>query len=226
MSATLRIGMTDESKRVIERHQGRAAQLLAALSAGVDRGLRETAAYIMANKFRAYTAGQRGVVNGVAGMRSRSLRDSIDSVMTDDLAGNVGVRKGPAIKYARMQLGADATTIKPVSAKWLWIPVGKNLNPSGETRKSPTEALEEKLADGGRALQLLIGPGGEGVAFMRTGGKYQRGEKRGQTKGYVAFVLKKSVTVQGSDALAQGVQESAPRIRQILQEKIDEVRKS
>jgi hypothetical protein len=230
MSATLRIGMTDQSKRVIERDQGRAARVLLALSQGVDQGLREAAAHVQVAKLSGTYQPGGGASGGPVALRSGALRQSIDTAMTDELSGHVGVTQGPAAKYARMILGPDQTTITPKNANHLWIPVGKNLTASGQTRLTPREAFERKIAGGsgsgggGKALRIFMSKAGNLVAFMRTGETYQRGERKGQAKGYVAFVLKKSVTIQGTDALAEGVKESVPRIIEILQTKIDEAR--
>ena len=49
-----------------------------------------------------------------------------------------------------------------------------------------------------------------------------RGKKKGQLRGQLLFVLKDSVTIQGTDALAKGVEEMGGRASQILSDKIVE----
>jgi hypothetical protein len=177
--------------------------------------LRETESYIKANKL----SGQD--VN----VRSGALRQDVTHEQTDAFGGHVGTTARTA-PYARTILGPGPTTIKPVNRKKLWIPIADNLNPSKVARYTPSEVMELKTPSGKRRLQIFTSKAGNLVAFLPdvdADGNTQRykrdtkgGAKKGQAKGKLLFVLKDEVTIQGTDALAQGVRELSTRMRTIL----------
>jgi len=202
LMATIRIQLDEQSKRVIERHARRPARLLELLTQAHAQALAETESYVKANKL----SGQDLRV------RSGSLRQAITHKADGPLSGWVGVTRGPASAYARVQLGSGRTTITPKKANHLWIPVADNLTRSGRARISPREAMEMRGPRGGRLLSIFMSKRGNLVAVLRDG--HVPGVRRGGGK--LLFVLKKSVTIEGTDALAEGVEEMRPRILDLL----------
>jgi hypothetical protein len=214
-SAIVSIGLTQRSLAVIAKWQERPAETVAAIEGAMGQILRETESYIKANKL----SGQD--VN----VRSGALRQDVTHEQTDAFGGHVGTTARTA-PYARTILGPGPTTIKPVNRKKLWIPIADNLNPSKVARYTPSEVMELKTPSGKRRLQIFTSKAGNLVAFLPdvdADGNTQRykrdtkgGAKKGQAKGKLLFVLKDEVTIQGTDALAQGVRELSTRMRTIL----------
>lgn len=244
MSIILRLGMDPRSRESIKEHGDRPRKLLDAIGAGITQAVEESAAHVKAEKLSGtYTAGaSRGGTTPVA-LRSGALRQAIIGHRDQPLSGYVGVASGPASAYAATILGDEETTIEPKNAKHLWVPVGDNLGPSGQMRMSPREAMSVRTPSGKRALRIFKSKSGNLVAFLpgrvvrdiqgekmglvrnRTAfsaGRHKRGEHKGRVKGKLLFVLKDSVTIKGTNALAEGVNEMRPRITAILQGKVQE----
>ncbi len=212
MSATLKIAMTPQSLRLIERHQQRATRLREALSGALRQGLEEAGAHVQDAKLSGtWSPGKRTNGQTPVNVRSSSLRRSIMSHLDQPLSGFVGSRQGEASAYAATILGDETTVIRPKTAGHLWIPIADNLTSSGQTKRSPREAMSITNAKGKRALRIFKSKAGNLVAFLPTGGRFKRatkgGRKKGDVKGELLFVLKKQVTVKGTGALAEGVEE-------------------
>lgn len=231
-TAAIAIGLTGRSREVIAQWQQRPRQTVEAVSAAVQQVLIETESYIKANKL----SGQS--VN----VRSGALRQDLTHEQTDAFGGHVGTTARTA-PYARTILGPDAVTIKPVNAKHLWVPIADNLTPSGLARMTPREAMSLRTPSGKRLLRIFKSKAGNLVAFLpeayeasdintrqrgsvRSGRRFKRGAKKGLERGRLLFVLKDEVVVQGSDALAQGVNEMRTRMTIIFNTKLQEVGRS
>jgi len=100
-------------------------------------------------------------------------------------------------------LGDEQKTIVPKRSKFLAIPIGEGLTPAGVARYSSPRQVS-------------------GGFFVNTGGKLLFGYKQGKRGKFRAlFVLVKSVLVQGSGALYDGVDESLDNITDSMQTEID-----
>lgn len=134
--------------------------------------------------------------------RTGNLARAVDGWLEGPTEGVVGIPEGTAVdKYAYL-LGDEDKTITPKNGKFLTIPIGEGLTPSGVARyKSPREV--------------------EGGFFVRTNGHLLFGYKNGKKgKFRPLFVLVKSVTVQGSNALYNGVMESIGDISKAIENEI------
>jgi hypothetical protein len=228
-TAAIAIALTSKSQQVIAQWQQRPRQTVEAIEAGVAQALAEVESYIKTHKL----SGQSAKV------RSGALRQDLTHVQTDPLGGHVGTTARTAA-YARTILGPDAVTIRPVNAKYLWVPIADNLNPSGLARMTPREAMALTDTKGKRLLRIFTSKAGNLVAFLpeafaasdpvtrtrgavRSGRKFKRGAKKGLGRGKLLFVLKRFVVVQGTDALAEGAREMQTRITVIFNSKLQEV---
>lgn len=203
------LAFTPESQAAILRYGSAPQRVAAALGEGVERVLTAAENQLMLDLSGPAGAGRGGATP--VGLRSGALRAAATHLRDKPLGGYVGTREGPTQKYARAILGPDATTIKPVNADHLWIPVADNLGPTLQPRMSPTEFFQR----GGRVFRSKRG---NLVAFLADakGGRYQRGSKKGQLRGKLLFVLKDQVTVQGTDALRKAVEKVQPRAAEIF----------
>ncbi|MEM9109876.1 MAG: hypothetical protein AAGC72_07620 [Planctomycetota bacterium] len=128
-------------------------------------------------------------------------------------SGVFGIAEGPASAYAAALLDQGETTIKPVNANHLWIPIADNAYPRRKIPMSPSEAYELLDSKGKPRLRVFKSKRGNTVAFLadadhgtfkrnsfgRNGDTTQR--RKGDAKGKLLFVLKDEVTVKGTDAL-------------------------
>jgi hypothetical protein len=217
--ASIRISLSEGSSAAIARFGRAADELPAALEGALRQGLTETENELKSKLLRGGSPASRRDGKTPLAVRSGRLIGSVTSAVDQPLSGFVGVLSGAgASKYARVQLGSGRTTIRPVNAKHLWIPVGDNLNPSGQMRTSPREAMELRDAQGRRRVRIFKSKRGNLVVFLpdEQGGTFKRGAKKGMQRGRLLFVLKDEVEVQGTDALASAAQGQRDRIRQLL----------
>ncbi len=213
--------MSDASLRVIDRHAQRPQKVLDSIQTALRQGLVEAETHVKVNMLSGtYRAGQRNNGQTPVAVRSGSLRQAITHGMESEFMGFVGVTRGPASRYARTILGDQDTVITPKSSKYLTIPIADNLTPSGQPR-FPSVA-DAAAAFGEESIEFIRSKSGNLVIFARTGGTYKRatkgGRKAGDAKGKLLFVLKKSVTIKGTDALAKGVQQQRDRIHELLEQ--------
>jgi len=135
--------------------------------------------------------------------RSGQLARAVDGWMQAPLEGVVGVRPNSTVaKYAWL-LGDESKTITPKRAKFLTIPIGENLTGAGVARFSSPRQVPDGF-------------------FVKTKGRLLFGYKRGKKgKFRPLFVLVKSVFVQGSGALYDGVMDSLDDITESMETEID-----
>ena len=215
-SAIIRAGITPESRAVIAQWQGVEQRIVDAIDAGLTQYLNEVASSLKKNE----------VGGGLVGMRSRNLRNSIVGEQDGPLSGFVGTTQGTTTPYARAILGPDDTTIKPVDADHLWVPIADNLNPSGA--KYTPKALFDTFGD---RVKIFTSKRGNTVVFVEdeknedgSKSRYKqavnrgknKGRQKGDLKGELMFVLKDEVVIHGTDALAIGAQRMQPRGAEIL----------
>lgn len=211
----IRIEMSPESLRVIEQHAERPSLLIANLRAVHRQWMNETESHLKARYLAGGDTRSKRRGRPPLAVRSRGLQDSTfvdqDTGGGGNVAGDIGAGRARARKYARMQLGKGTTTIRPVSAKYLWIPIADNLTRGGRARMSPRDAMSRTGPTGKRLLQIFRSRRGNLVAVMPDAKK-----KRGR----LLFALKESVTVEGTDALARSVEDRRPRMRELLRQAI------
>jgi len=135
--------------------------------------------------------------------RSGNLARSIDGWMDSPTDGIVGVRAGSTVAKYSWLLGDDEKTITPQNAKFLTIPIGEGLTGSGVARYSSPRQVPDGF-------------------FINKGGKLLFGYKNGKKgKFRPLFVLVKSVLVQGSGALYDGVLDSVDDMTKEINKEID-----
>jgi len=164
-----------------------------ACSTGLEKGVKIASGNVISN----HLSGQS------LNRRTGNLARAVDSWLESDHDGVVGIHEGTAVdKYAYL-LGDEDKTITPKKAKFLTIPIGEGLTPSGVARyKSPREV--------------------EGGFFVKTNGHLLFGYKRGKKgKFRPLFTLVKSVLVQGTGALYDGVMESMDDVSLAIEKEID-----
>jgi len=164
---------------------GAGRAVLAGASAGLRTGVKLAAGNVVKN----YLTGQS------LKRRTGRLARAVDGWMAGDFEGVVGVRPNSSVaKYAWL-LGDESKTITPKRAKFLTIPIGENLTGAGVARFSSPRQVPKGFFIRSKTGNLLFG--------------YKRGKKG---KFRALFVLKKSVFVQGSGALYDGVNNSLDNI--------------
>lgn len=105
-----------------------------------------------------------------------------------------------------LALLADIKTITPKKAKFLTIPIGENLTPAGAARFSSPRQVPDGF-------------------FVRSNNQLLFGRKNGQRgKFRPLFVLVKSVTIEASEALPDGVAASVDDIRGEIEDEIGRIK--
>ena len=175
-------------------------QLGQKVSGAVSKGLEKGGQLAAGTVVRDYLSGQS--LKRRSGLLSREL----NSWMNGPFETIVGIDEpSPAGKY-KWLLGDDQMTIRPRTAKFLSIPIGEGLTPSGVPRySSPREVT--------------------GGFFIESKGKLLFGNKRGARGRFrPLFVLVRSVFVQGSGALLDGVTDSLPDITKSINTEITRIK--
>ena len=137
--------------------------------------------------------------------RSGDLARAVQGWREAPLEAVVGVRPASGVDRYSWLLGDEEKTIVPTKSQFLAIPIGEGLTPTGRPKyDSPRQV--------------------EGGFFVRTGGRLLFGIKRGKKgKFRPLFTMVKSVFVQGSGALWDGVNDSLDDITGSMQTEIDKV---
>jgi len=134
--------------------------------------------------------------------RTKMLKNAVDSWPVSDTEVIVGVRPGSAVEDYKWLLGDEQKTITPKKSKFLAIPILEGLTPSGV----PRFASPRQVPDG---------------FFVSTKGRLLFGTRRGKRgKFRPLFTLVKSVLVQGSGALYDGVMDSLDDISEQMETEI------
>lgn len=202
----VKLRLSDRSRRVVEDWQQAAPRLGEALDRAIDEVLNLAEATVLREELSGtFAKSERRGGQGPVAARSGALKGSLRTARDDRLSGFVGVGRGPASRYAHVVLGEGTTTIRPKMAEHLWIPLPDNQTAQGETRLSPRAAFERTGPRGGRRLRIFESSRGNLLAFLAEGGRYQRGPRKGMSRGKLLFALKDSVEVEGTDGLVRGV---------------------
>ncbi|RKY07918.1 MAG: hypothetical protein DRP56_04930, partial [Planctomycetota bacterium] len=160
------------------------ANLRAAVGAGLAEGVQLSAAHVTEN----YLSGQ------YLKRRTGALAKAVQGWIVGKDHGVVGVAAGSGVEKYKYLLGDETVVIRPKKAKYLAIPIGEALTSTG--------AVKGQYAQGPRSV--------EGGFFIRSkSGQLLFGYKVGQRgKFRPLYVLKKKVTIFGTGALTDGVEES------------------
>ncbi|MGD0077035.1 MAG: hypothetical protein ABSB91_00255 [Sedimentisphaerales bacterium] len=171
-----------------------------AVSRACGIGLGKAVKFAANNVIKNYLTGQ------ALKTRSGMLKKAVDGWPVSDTEAIVGVQPNSAVdKYAWL-LGDEQKTITPVKGNALTIPIDEALTGAGVAKYQSVM----------QAKQML------GVDIFRLPGTNVLGYKVGKKGKFRAlFILVKSVLVQGSGALADGVLESTDNMTSIIQEEID-----
>lgn len=222
--AVISVGFTPESEALFEQWDRVDTELLTNLDDAFGQFLEEVEGSIISQDF----AGGPGKGGGQTpiGNRTGALRQSIRAKVDGPLRGFVGSTRGPASAYARSILGPGKTTIRPRSARKLWVPVAQNLNPSGVARYTPKELFDQF----GDRIRIFTSRRGNTVVFVEdernedgSRARYKRAagaRVRGDAKGKLYFVLKDQIVIQGTNALAEGAARMLPRGEKLIADAI------
>lgn len=220
MSISIVYKFDGDAEAVLQQHAGRATRLLGAVDDALRQGVQETAAHLLDKYLSGGNPAIKRDGKSPLAVRSGALRQSIDGRLTGRWRAEVGAVRRVA-PYAKVLLGGKTWTMTPTRSKWLWIPVADNRAKQGGAKISPRQALEQRGPRGGRLLSIFTSRSGNTVAFLREpGGVYKRGKNKGRQRGRLLFVLKKSVEVKGTDALAMAVEDKRPRVTALVQQAV------
>jgi len=189
----IEISMAPDYPATVASLSAMGRDVAAACSAGLGKGVKRAAVRVITD----YLSGQS------LKPRSHFLARAVDGWLSHPFEGVVGVRPASAVEKYKWLLGDEVKTIVPVKAKFLTIPIGENLTAAGVPRyTSPRQVA--------------------GGFFVATKGRLLFGYKRGKRgKFRPLFVLVKSVIVQGSEALYDGVYDSLDDITAEMQSAVD-----
>lgn len=188
----LHLEMGPNFKQVIAELGSTGQAVIDACSEGLKKGVKFAAGKVASD----YLSGQS------LKRRTGQLARAVDGWMISDSEAVVGVRPNSAVEKYKWLLGDEQKTITPKRAKFLTIPIGENLTGAGVARFSSPRQVPDGF-------------------FVKTKGRLLFGYKRGKRGKFRAlFVLVKSVFVQGSGALYDGVTDSLDDITKQMETEI------
>ena len=184
------------SLRTIQKLSGMGQAITEACSKGLQKGVQIAADAVI----RDYLSGQA--------LRSRTglLAKNVISWMVGDLEGVIGVPEGTPVDKYKWLLTDEQKTITPKRARCLTIPIGEALTGDGAAKYESAANAEAELG------VTLFRPKGTNVLGYKVG-------KKGKFR--PLFALVKSVFVQGSGALADGVLENIDNMMDAISAEID-----
>jgi len=177
----------------------RLGKLGPALARALSAGLESAAGIAAGNIARDYLSGSP------LKSRSGTLRRALTGWMAGAHEAVVGIPDdSPAGRYAYL-LSDEQVTIRPKRGKFLAIPIGENLTGSGVARFSSPRQRPDGF-------------------FVKTGGRLLFGYKRGKRGKFRAlFTLVKSVLVQGTGALYDGVEANLDEMTAVIADRLKQV---
>jgi hypothetical protein len=207
MMISLEINGLDEARAFMER-TGRS------LRPAVTDGLRSMVAA------GAQHIGQNLLTNQALAVRTGNLRDAVQGWLESDLVGVIGVVDNSAVEKYKWLLGDNPEnqpkTIRPKNAKYLAIPLKEALTGSGVVKGE----FDRPLKQIGGQYDTAIYPSKSGQLIFW----YRRG-KTDRSKMRPLFVLKRSVEVYDTGAIADGVAEKLDDMTRILNDKLKEAQR-
>lgn len=193
----IQLEMGPNFARVVDELSSMGTAVIEACSEGLAKGVKIAASNVSKN----YLSGQ--ALKSRTGMLARS----VDGWLANPLDGVVGVKPNSAVEKYKWLLTDESKTITPKKGKFLTIPIGEALTGAG--------VLKGKYSGGLRSIT-------EGFFVKSKTGKLLFGIRQGKRgKFRPLFVLVKSVFVQGSGALYDGVTDSLDDIAGEIESQID-----
>lgn len=192
----IQLELSTETQKTIVDLQSMGTNVAQAVSDGLLKGSQLAAAHVVEN----FLSGQ------ALKRRTGRLAGAVEGRLLKPFEAVIGVHKrsDALVQKYKWLLGEEEMTITPKKSKFLAIPIGKGLTKAGVARyKSPRDVPEGFFVKS-KAGKLLFG--------------IKRG-KRGKFR--PLFVLVKSVFVQGTGALADGVLESQDKMTEAIQTEVD-----
>lgn len=190
----IQLEMGPEFEQTVRDLSSMGKAVVEACSQGLAKGIKIAASNVVSN----YLSGQ------ALNRRTGRLAGAVDGWMVNPLEGVIGVQKSAAVSKYAWLLGDEQKTITPKNAKFLTIPIGEGLTGAGVARYSSPRQVPEGFFVKTKTGRLLFG--------------YKKG-KRGKFR--ALFTLVKSVFIQGSGALYDGVDESLDDITRCIETEID-----
>ena len=190
----VQLQMGSEFQRTIAELSEAGNAILAAVTRGLFKGAKSTASNIVADRLSGQDLKRR----------SSNLAREVDGWMAGDTEAIIGIQEGSVVDKYKWLLGDEDKTITPKNAKFLCIPIAENLTGAGVARySSPREVPEGFLVQS--KGKLLFG--------------YRKG-KTSRAKFRPLFTLVKSVFVQGTGALAEGVLDNVDNMTSEIESEI------
>lgn len=187
--------MGPDFNATVEKLGSMGRAVLEACSVGLEKGANLAASHVVAE----HLSGQS------LKRRSGQLARNVEGWMAGPLDAVVGVRAKSTVDKYKWLLGDEDRTIVPKKSKFLTIPIGEGLTSAGVARFSSPRQV----------------PGG---FFVKVGGRLLFGYKKGKKGKFRAlFTLVKSVFVQGTGALYDGVMDSVDDIGGAVETEIGKV---
>jgi len=190
----IQLEMGPQFPQTVKELSGMGQAVLDACSKGLKKGVQLAAGKVVSD----YLSGQS------LKRRTGQLARAVQGWMAGPLEGVVGVQSNSAVSKYAWLLGDEEKTITPKRAKFLTIPIGEGLTSAGVPRYSSPRQVPDGFFVKTKSGSLLFG--------------YKQG-KRGKFR--PLFVLVKSVFVQGSGALYDGVIDSLDDITEAMETEIE-----
>ena len=180
----------------IEKLGSMGRAVLDACSVGMEKGANLAASHVVAEHLTGQSLKRR----------SGQLARNVEGWMAGPLDAVVGVRPNSAVDKYKWLLGDEERTIVPKKSKFLTIPIGEGLTSAGVARFSSPRQVPNGFFVKIKGGPLLFG--------------YKKGKKG---KFRPLFTLVKSVFVQGTGALYDGVMDSLDDIGGAMEDEIGKV---
>lgn len=197
----IQLEMGPNFQRTVAELGSMGRSVLDACSAGLGKGVKIAAGNVVSK----YLSGQ------ALKRRSGHLAQAVDGWAVSDTEAIVGINPnsttGKTVENYKWLLSDEEKTIIPKKGKFLTVPIGESLTSTGR--------LKDKYSEGLRSIT-------EGFFVRAKTGGLLFGIKHGKRgKFRPLFVLVKSVLVQGTGALYDGVDDSLDDITEQMQAEID-----
>ena len=187
--------MGPDFNATVEKLGSMGRAVLEACSIGLEKGANIAASNVVSD----YLSGQS------LKRRSGQLAREVEGWMAGPLDAVVGVRGKSTVDKYKWLLGDEDKTITPKKSKFLTIPIGEGLTSAGAARFSSPRQVPDGF-------------------FVKVGGRLLFGYKKGKKGKFRAlFTLVKSVFVQGTGALYDGVMDSVDDIAGSVETEIGKV---
>jgi len=192
----IQLSMGSGFQRTLTQLGRMGADVITACDEGLEDGGRIVAANIVEN----YLSGQ------TLKRRTGNLARAVDAWLKQSGVLTIGVHEDAAVNDYAWLLTDEKKTIRPKKGKFLAIPIAENLTGSGVARYNSPREVEGGFFIKSKSGKLLFG--------------YQKGKTK-RAKFRPLFVLVKSVTIQGSGALPDGVMDKLDDIAAAIETKIN-----